>query len=59
MNDFKIGDVIPLDVLSFTAAECTALAGHLGIDASCVLDKGHTGRHLAADAEMVVWAIWD
>jgi hypothetical protein len=28
-------------------------------EASCVLDGGHTGHHVSADAAMVVAAVWD
>lgn len=59
MSELQIGDTLPVDLLSFSAAECPVSAGKPGSEQVCVLDAGHTGRHIAADADMVVRAAWD
>ncbi|MFP3579995.1 hypothetical protein SB659_10480 [Arthrobacter sp. SIMBA_036] len=58
MSELGVGDNIPLELLALSADECTASTDHLGIDVFCVLDAGHTGRHIAVDADMVVRAAW-
>jgi hypothetical protein len=59
MIEHSIGDSLPVDILTFTANECAVSATKLGFEAVCVLDAGHTGRHIAVDADMVIRAAWD
>jgi hypothetical protein len=58
MSELQIGDSLPVDLLSFKAAECLVSTAASGTEDVCVLDAGHTGNHLAAGADMVVRAVW-
>jgi len=58
MSNLQIGDNLPVDLLSFRAAECLVSNGPPEAEDVCVLDAGHTGNHLAAGADMVVRAVW-
>lgn len=58
MSDLNVGDELPIELLGLSAEDCTASTSHLGFEAFCVLDAGHTGRHIAADADLVVRAAW-
>lgn len=58
MSELQIGDSLPVDLLSFRAAECLVSTGAPESEDVCVLDAGHTGNHLAAGADMVVRAVW-
>lgn len=58
VSELQVGDTLPVDLLSFSAAECFESAGKPGAEQVCVLDAGHAGRHIAADAQMVVRAAW-
>ncbi|GAA3283763.1 hypothetical protein [Paenarthrobacter aurescens] len=58
MSDLQIGDSLPVELLSFRAAECLVSTGVSEAEHVCVLDAGHTGNHLAAGADMVVRAVW-
>ncbi|NWL13895.1 hypothetical protein [Paenarthrobacter nitroguajacolicus] len=58
MSELRIGDSLPVDLLSFRAAECLVTTSAAESEDVCVLDAGHTGHHLAAGADMVVRAVW-
>ncbi|WOH17806.1 hypothetical protein IRJ34_15845 [Paenarthrobacter sp. GOM3] len=58
MTELRIGDNLPVDLLSFRATECLVSTGPPGSEDMCILDAGHTGSHLAAGADMVVKAVW-
>jgi hypothetical protein len=58
MSELRIGDNLPVDLLSFRATECLVSTGPPGSEDMCILDDGHTGSHLAAGPGMVVKAIW-
>lgn len=58
MSELRIGDNLPVDLLSFRASECLVSTGPPESEDVCVLDAGHTGDHLAAGADMVVRAVW-
>jgi len=58
MSELRIGDNLPVDLLSFRASECLISTGPPESEDVCVLDAGHTGNHLAAGADMVVRAVW-
>lgn len=58
MSELQIGDSLPVDLLSFRAAECLVSTTTSGSEDVCVLDAGHTGNHVAAGADMVVRAAW-
>ncbi|MBP2264679.1 hypothetical protein J3A64_000143 [Pseudarthrobacter sp. PvP004] len=58
MSELKIGDSLPVELLSFKAAECLVSTSTSGTEDLCVLDAGHTGNHLSAGADMVVRAVW-
>ncbi|MGO4145587.1 hypothetical protein AB4Y77_10915 [Paenarthrobacter sp. YAF11_1] len=59
MSDLRIGDTLPVDLLSFRATECLVSTSAPEAEHVCVLDAGHTGQHLAAGADMVVRAVWN
>lgn len=58
MSDLRIGDTLPIDLLSFRATECLVSTRAPEAEDVCILDAGHTGQHLAAGADMVVRAAW-
>ncbi|SDW32472.1 hypothetical protein SAMN04487912_102328 [Arthrobacter sp. cf158] len=58
MSDLNVGDSFPVELLALSAEECTESTSHLGFQAFCVLGAGHAGRHIAADAHMIVRAAW-
>lgn len=58
MTELQVGDKLPVDTLSFTAAECMVSGGKPGTEDVCILDAGHTGPHVSATADMVVRAVW-
>ncbi|WP_416405531.1 hypothetical protein [Arthrobacter sp. LFS091] len=58
MSELRVGDDLPVDLLGFTSAECSSTTIQSGFEVGCVLDDGHAGPHLSADATMVVTVIW-
>lgn len=58
MSELQIGDSLPVELLSFRAAECLVSTSADESEHVCVLDAGHTGNHLSAGADMVVRAAW-
>jgi hypothetical protein len=59
MDELRVGDHLSVDLLGLTSTECPSMTIQPGFEASCVLDRGHAGRHVSADAAMVVTAVWD
>ncbi|MGF6832328.1 hypothetical protein QF015_000477 [Paenarthrobacter sp. TE4293] len=58
MSELRVGQNLPLELLAFSAVGCPAWSDQHGREEMCALDAGHTGRHVAIDATMIVRAIW-
>ncbi|MCT9868335.1 hypothetical protein [Paenarthrobacter aurescens] len=59
MSELRVGDNLPLEMLSFSAVGCPVWSGQHELEEMCALDAGHTGQHIAIDAAMVVRAVWE
>jgi len=53
---FLVGDAFPIDLIN--EADCPAETAPIGFPASCILDKGHGGQHVAVGFEGQVVEVW-
>ncbi|VXB24303.1 conserved hypothetical protein [Arthrobacter sp. 9V] len=57
MKIVNVGSSFPQNPVAATR-DCPAKSSNLGFEVSCVLAAGHEGRHIAANADMVVVEAW-
>jgi hypothetical protein len=57
MSALQVGDTFPVELLAGDD-DCDADTSNLGFPAFCVLNANHAGKHIAANMDMVVVAVW-
>ena len=59
MTNYQAGDAFAMEDLNTSDADCTAQTSGIGYDEFCNLRPGHEGKHVAANADLVVVATWN